>query len=301
MAVIALLIALLLPAVQKVREAAQRTQCINNLKQIGLACLNYEANIHYLPPSRNLVSYPGEYPELFVPSLDEPDGDEALGATWAVLILPYLEQGGIYSFWDFSYNPNVPPYGKDYNAQSPQAVQGIVPVYFCPARRGPDTNPTLSLSGDGGLPGALGDYACCLGTTGFDLWNSLYSPQLPNGAFQLGEVGHGVRLAQIRDGTSNTFLVGEKHVQDGQFGQGNNDCSIYDGNNIFCSSRSAGLNFPLAMSINDSAWKFGSYHPDHCHFVFADGSVHGLLFSIDPQILEYLANIKDGQTVPPYE
>ncbi len=113
--------------------------------------------------------------------------------------------------------------------------------------------------------------------------------------------GLGVRLAEIKDGTSNTILIGDKHVQDGQFGQGNNDCCIYDGSNFLCSSRSAGFNYPLAQSINDPAWKFGSYHTAVCQFVFADASVHALSIGIDPQVLELLANIKDGQAIPPYE
>jgi hypothetical protein len=139
-----------------------------------------------------------------------------------------------------------------------------------------------------------------VGTTGGDFWNFAISPLLPNGAFRVGNPNQGVRLAEIRDGTSNTLLIGEKHVQEGQFGQGNNDCCIYDGSNI-CANRSAGLNYPLAQSINDPAWKFGSYHTAVCQFVFADGSVHALSIGIDPFVLDCLSNIKDGQTVPPYE
>jgi prepilin-type N-terminal cleavage/methylation domain-containing protein len=301
-AIIALLIALLLPAVQKVREAADRTQCANNLKQIGLACHSYVDVHKCLPPSRTLYGLQDELAEFFNGIDAEPDGDEMMGPTWAVYLLPYLEQAPLYKLWNLTYNPNIPPWGTPYFLQSPQAVQGTVPVYFCPSRRSPTTSPTLSLSGDGPLPGALGDYACCVGTTGGDFWNFAISPLLPNGAFRVGvPPGLGVRLAEITDGTSNTFLIGEKHVQEGQFGQGNNDCCIYDGDNILCSSRSAGINYPLAQSINDPAWKFGSYHTAICQFVFADGSVHALTVTVSPQVLELLANIKDGQVIPPYE
>jgi prepilin-type N-terminal cleavage/methylation domain-containing protein len=300
-AIIALLIALLLPAVQKVREAADRTQCANNLKQLGLACHSYVDVNKCLPPSPTMYGLQDELAEFFNGVDHEPDGDESFGPTWAVYLLPYLEQAPLYKLWNLSYDPNTPPWGTAYNFQSPQAVQGVVPGFFCPSRRSSSTPPTLSLSGDGGLPGALSDYACCVGTTGSDFWNFAVSPLLPNGAFRVGAPpGLGVRLAEITDGTSNTILIGEKHVQSGQFGQANNDCCIYDGSNI-CANRSAGFNYPLAQSINDPAWKFGSYHTAICQFVFADGSVHSLVVSIDPFALECLANIKDGQPLPLYE
>jgi hypothetical protein len=111
----------------------------------------------------------------------------------------------------------------------------------------------------------------------------------------------GVRLAKITDGQSNTLLVGEKHVPLKQFGQAGWDCSVYDGDNYLCSSRSAGIYFPLATSLRDPEWKFGSYHPNLCQFVFVDGTVHTLSSHIDPYTLDLLANINDGLVIPPFE
>jgi prepilin-type N-terminal cleavage/methylation domain-containing protein len=168
--VIALLIGLLLPAVQKVREAGLRTVCANNLKQIGLAVHHYVHDHHeYLPPA--YVTPPNKY------------GWQ--GASWAVLILPYLEQDNLYKKW----NLNV-----SYYDESASARQGIVPTYFCPSRRDAGSS-GASISGDEGCknwvwvsvimdgqdcgywnctawsphtPGALGDYAGCVGTTWAD-------------------------------------------------------------------------------------------------------------------------------------
>lgn len=146
MAIIAILVGLLLPAVQSAREAANRISCANNLKQIGLAMRQYEADYGALPPSR----------------MDNG------GATWAVLILPYLEQPALRKQWNLA---------GTYYDQNAVARQTAVPTFFCPSRRSPDTPPLLSIAGDEPLigdtlgpnvPGALGDYACNGGTIGLD-------------------------------------------------------------------------------------------------------------------------------------
>jgi prepilin-type N-terminal cleavage/methylation domain-containing protein len=307
-AIIAILIALLLPAVQKVREASARTACANNLKQLGLACLNHHDSIGFLPPSRNLLSYPTELPELIDPNADEPDNDEDLGGTWAVYVLPYCDQQNAFTLWNNTFYPNgdaLNPgggngghYGVPYNDQNLTAQQTTVKTFFCPSRRSADTPPRLSIL-NGESAGALGDYACNTGTSGFDIYHQGLKV-IPNGTMRLGVSGQGIPLAYITDGTSNTIMLGEKHVQIGQFGKGTNDCCIYDGNFISCSSRGIGVSYPLVQSINDTAWAFGSYHPGICQFVFADGSVHILNNDIDPNILELLGCINDGLPIPAY-
>jgi prepilin-type N-terminal cleavage/methylation domain-containing protein len=145
-AIIALLIGLLLPAVQRVREAANRISCANNLHQIGLAFQMYHNDYSRLPPCQ----------------LDNS------GATWAVLILPYLEQGNLYNQWDLK---------KSYYQQTDVARLTSVPSYFCPSRRTYQTPPLASTSGDvvsdgpsdgPNVPGALSDYAVSLGLMGLD-------------------------------------------------------------------------------------------------------------------------------------
>jgi prepilin-type N-terminal cleavage/methylation domain-containing protein len=278
-AIIALLVGLLLPAVQKVREAAARASCGNNLKQIGLALHMYHGDNNQLPPSR----------------LSD------LHATWAVLILPYLEQNNLYQQWSL---PNT------YYDQSAVARTTPVALYFCPSRRSSQTA-GASVAGDqnddiGGLgphvPGALGDYAACTGTDNCD---GADCTGAYNGAFHaaydqfLRPLGF-VTFASITDGLSNTFFVGEKHVQANNFGRGPLDCSLYNGDYWVCSTRSAGPNYPLATSRNDSAARFGGYHTAVCQFLLGDGSVRGLSTSTDPKVLALFANISDGQAIPDF-
>jgi hypothetical protein len=122
----------------------------------------------------------------------------------------------------------------------------------------------------------------------------------PNGAFQLEGVGNPINFRAITDGLSNTFLVGEKHVTRGRFGIGWLDCSSYNGDYNVCSSRSAGPDYPIARSIDETQALFGSYHPGICQFGFADGSVRSLPNTIDPTVFGWLANISDGQVIPEF-
>ena len=153
-AVIGILIGLLLPAVQKAREAANRLSCANNLKQISLAMHHYHVDYGKLPPRARLAG----------PS----DANNGAGATWAVLIMPYLEQDNLYNQWSLSAR---------YYDQNETARRASVRIYFCPTRRSAGSAPDSSTSGDqsiladgslaSNVPGGLGDYAVNLGTMSF--------------------------------------------------------------------------------------------------------------------------------------
>jgi type II secretory pathway pseudopilin PulG len=279
--IIMLLMGLLLPAVQRVREAANRVVCANNLHQIGIALHHYHNDYDRLPPSRL--------------------SDKR--ATWAVLILPYMEQDNLFKEWDTA---------KTYYQQTNAARQGQVKNYFCPSRRNADQFPRESVAGDipsnappntPNLPGALGDYAACIGTTGMDFDGPGCAGMTPNGAF---EYPHGRKLTDIFDGVSNTFLVGEKHVNIDNFGVGWLDCSLYNGDYDMCSCRSAGnfwmnaQHYGLARSPKEMSPLFGSYHPGVCQFAYGDASVRALSVNTDIGILSLLADRNDAQVIPDY-
>jgi prepilin-type N-terminal cleavage/methylation domain-containing protein/prepilin-type processing-associated H-X9-DG protein len=246
-AIIAVLIALLLPAVQSAREAARRVQCVNNMKQIGLAILNFENTYTYMPPSveHNIASLVDNDPSaVFTGAQYERQGVMAL-------ILPYLEQSNIYNQINLNLScfdqMNVPPAvggsgglfpGVGQNSVYSSAIAG----YICPSDPVPATinyynenwcgfgnghgspmpSPPTQIWGridyfampgfDSGLPTALGYSAAgvnALSNSGDvgTIANIANSVRQANGSF--GNAWPHVTIAGITDGTSNTVMVGE--------------------------------------------------------------------------------------------
>lgn len=296
-AIIAILIGLLLPAVQKVREAAARSTCQNNLKQLGLAVHNFQSTYGVFPPSRTVD----------------------LGLTWAVLILPYMEQENLYKQFDLT---------KQYYQQpttngDPRTKE--VKTFFCPSY--PRTT-KVSTAGDAGsgthTPGSCADYNTISGSQerytnpGTGPWvdwrdgsgaNGM-SKRSPNGTL-MGEFN----FNHISDGTSNTFLIGEKHIPVKWFGLGmgtpsgnGGDGSVYNGDHEWHFCRVAGPNYPLATGPTDSSAlatsnyhsMFGSYHSGVVQFVFCDASVRALTPGIPTATLALLSQRDDGQVIPQY-
>lgn len=275
--IIGILIALLLPAVQAAREAARRAQCLNNLKQIGLALHHMHEAESWLPPSRQA-------------------GGEGLAGrirlSWFVFILPYLEQQAAYDLWDVTktYPQQTPrPEGPQTinDPNNPRVVQ--VAVYYCPTRRQPPVYTNQP------HPGAAGDYAGNSGTG--EHWIDTQG----NGAIVCGNCldanGNVMPLTStarcvrwqsmsnfdnIRDGLSNTILAGEKHVPDGA-----GEVSIYSG----WQHRIAGRRGDRALARfideprND---QFGSFHPGVCNFLLGDGSVRTMNENVSVTLLSDL-------------
>jgi prepilin-type N-terminal cleavage/methylation domain-containing protein len=301
-AIIAVLIGLLVPAVQKVREAANRMSCSNNLKQLVLASHGYHDAYGSLPPARL---------------------DHRGGITWAVQLLPYLEQDNLFKQWDVT---------RLYYDQGPTVAAGDairatpVKTYFCPSRRTP---PQLSVSGDtpdtlfagarSHYAGSVADYAACYGNNQ-DLETNGQPGSGGNGAFSvaqlpwvyvrrvvaggppgiLGPQRSQTRFSNITDGLSNTLFFGEKHVPFGRFGQaGQGDGSVYNGDLVGNALRGAGTERPLALTPTEgNRTQFGSYHPGVVQFALGDGSVRAIPVNISPAVLDLLAMRADGRVIP---
>jgi prepilin-type N-terminal cleavage/methylation domain-containing protein len=282
-AIIAILIGLLLPAVQKVREAAARAKCANNLKQIGLASHSYHDVNGFLVPA-----WLGD-------NAFDPDG----WASWAVLLLPYLEQNQVYQLWNLTQLASTQP---------PAAYQQQLPVYLCPSR----PPPVLSVNDFVTAGGGLSDYAACFGMAA-DGSNS-------NGAIipvaRMGQSVNGnqlkvpwrgqLTLLSITDGTSNTLMFGEKHIRPNSMRGKNEDRSVFGSvNNAI--RRMAGIDSgstdvrPLRPPNDQNGAlansSFGGAHPGICQFVFCDGRVQPVKLSVSLQTLTNLIIRNDGNVL----
>jgi prepilin-type N-terminal cleavage/methylation domain-containing protein len=307
-AIIAVLIGLLLPAVQKVRESANRSQCANNLKQLGLAMHNYHDTYDALPPAR--LDYDG-------------------GVTWVVMLLPFIEQDNFYNQWDLH---------EWYYVHPPELRHHQLPMMYCPSRRRasdiniskegetPDTWPWQGkppIPPDSGVSwfGATGDYAVSDGDDPRDGYFNTelatgaiitWTPQIDSKIWDPARSKPPARIKQwtsrtswkaIEDGLSNTLLAGEKHVPIGNLGrEDSGDGSIYNGDpENQNAARVAGKGVPLALSPKVAYNRqFGSYHPGVCQFVMCDGSVMALPVSVSELVLSRLSNRHDGQPIPNY-
>jgi prepilin-type N-terminal cleavage/methylation domain-containing protein/prepilin-type processing-associated H-X9-DG protein len=198
-AIIAILIGLLLPAVQKVREAAARMKCANNLKQMGLAAHNFESAYNYLPPQHGTVLVNG-----VVGSND---------ASPQALMLPFIEQSNKYNQFNFNYNvwsdraavpglPAIPHVNLLARSQD-------IPIYLCPS----DGSPTQRASDDSaslanGAQGRL-NYLACLGSTSQFITTGPGAGIFCPGSVAAGQLLKGTPIVGITDGTSNTALFAE--------------------------------------------------------------------------------------------
>lgn len=277
-AIIAILISLLLPAVQQAREAARRTQCKNNLKQIGLGLHNYHDVVLAFPPGA-----------LF--------GDDDYG--WGTFILPYLDQANIYNRLDFNNFNDDMHSGTGLQIViplQPGVTDQVLPVYLCPSNSmGLTHSPLRPTAGDDGqgLGGhARNDYKGCLGSGGGSI----------TGMFgKLGNTRRPTRMRDITDGTSNTIAVGEGYTAlmraiDGPTHPNVGDFSVWAGTNNQHQNVVAESNLAHVPNGNRDD-SFASQHEGGVQFLFADGSVKFVSENVDMNTFRNLGDKADGNVV----
>lgn len=346
-AIIGVLIALLLPAVQSAREAARRTQCKNQLKQMGLASLLHEETHGYFPS--------GGWGGLFYPDPTRGYGKDQPGS-WYYSVFSYLEEN---SLRDLGKSSTVG--SREWQQAILQLIATPIDSFNCPSRRttflGTQTGARASEFGFvAGQPVALGDYAGNSGDSfrhaqdGFSSNDITPVPSSladaddfawPNTSQEYTNRGRGrtlnrdyqtgvicfrseIKMRQVSDGTSNTYLIGEKYVptdahdgnttvtNNGRFGDNQSMYCGYEWDNQRVAFKPGALS--AYSGATESSWQpaqdapsdddptralvaFGSAHAGGLNMVFCDGSVQTVSYDIDPLVHRYQANRLDGEVV----
>jgi prepilin-type processing-associated H-X9-DG protein/prepilin-type N-terminal cleavage/methylation domain-containing protein len=307
-AIIAVLIGLLLPAVQKVRAAAARIECANNLKQIGLACHTYHDANRAFPPQYNSVHV----------------------CLWVGQLSPFLEQDPFYKQW-LATLPASNPF-QALTKGGPNSLQATVfKILICPADALP-TSAIAQLAAPGLYPGfsdgiysSLTSYGPNTGSRG---WPSYFdSPKIDDGVFLVNST-QPVRIADITDGTSSTILFGEAYHSDPLWKTFSDQCMWNASQNLddlsqmaawywadaVARNASAPINWQLTPSLvagpfpgpfsppcRDLQYKrmgaYGSGHGGGANVVFADGSVRFLSDGLALSTLQALSTRAGGEVI----
>lgn len=318
-AIIGILVALLLPAVQAAREAARRTECTNNLKQMGLAVHNFHDTYNGLPP---LTIGPDR-------------------ASFWLFLFPFTEQDNNYNAFLMGTNAGgTKTYmgrqaWSNWDALNPaeQAALSSIKYMTCPSRR---SGVQMITNGHDNTRGPLGDYAVVFlhrdvtDTNNENDWwghmdtcNLTVDVQRQKGAIRVATVncadsnadtraaGWSSRdtMARMTDGTSNTFLIGEKHIRKNELTRMEANGTYQDGTYTFTSgnwreySVARNIRLRIGRGPNDLAgdpsagFGFGSWHPGICQFLRGDASVQSVPVNVSSEIMRRLGHASDGQVV----
>jgi prepilin-type N-terminal cleavage/methylation domain-containing protein len=280
-AIIGVLIGLILPAVQKVREAANRISCWNNLHQIGLALHDHHLAHNCFPTNGGPA--PGQQNRIatqgFWWGLGDPHAmPQSQPAAWTYSILPYLEQQNSVADDDQTVvvkNYLCPSRGRDL----PQAVPAVDPLY-----------PWVWYTSVGNRnPWGKTDYAGNM----YVLVNRWWAGDCPL-------IGPPMRQEEITDGTSNTLLVGEKAMEPAAYNTGGwyFDEPIFSGGSLGTGRRGTLIIRDL-MARGDSTvpLNWGGPHSGGCQFLVADGSVRSIRFGLDAALVMALMTPNSGEVV----
>ena len=294
-AIIAILIALLLPAVQQAREAARRSQCRNNLKQLGLAMHNYHDTARVFPPG-------GIGPELWS---DHPTS-AALATnrvSWMPMILPQIDQAPLFN----SFVPHLDGTSGNYTPWAWPNADTPIPALMCPSDPG---------SGKNTLLGFQGNYSVCMGSTGSRIGTDGTATDLNGMFYQMSST----RMRDLTDGSSNTLLAGENMVFDDVSGSADssNDwrgayfdnygvtswiSTEFPPNTIQVDRLRRCINKPNApctfttAADSNTVMYVRSYHEGGAHGLLADGSVRFISENISTVTWNRLGSRADGNVI----
>jgi prepilin-type N-terminal cleavage/methylation domain-containing protein len=316
-AIIAILIGLLLPAVQKVREAAARMACSNNLKQLGLALHNYHDANNKFPPGAQQAVFPNPKPAAVANQThcNTPTGACINGTSWIVFTLPFFEQENLYRLYRFDLAYNSPENGANVGSQ-------VVKTLYCPS--GPDarrfldpntnltTNPTTHYYGVMGPGGPTDNHTIVLnGTTytyrqGDSGANAAWSG---NGMFSQYRESSGsistfrvVKLTDVNDGLTNTLMLAERSINYATLpcNPSSHDYRSWIRGNSGGSGATKNVTFPINSTLyncsnNFNHISFGSQHNNGAQFCLGDGSVRFINQSIDLNIYKAASSMNSGE------
>ena len=295
-AIIAILIGLLLPAVQKVREAAARSKCSNNLKQLALACHGYHDVAGYLPYDCS--------PEAGNSSTW---GMGGTNWSWIAHTLPYFEQQALYQNIAALGGGNIDAVTLQ-SAYNSGYLSVSIKTLFCPSDNADSSanlmtnradlgSNSIGLTNYKGVSGA--NWAWTFSVAGTGRTNGDTNGLADgDGCFFRGDGNKKVKLTSITDGTSNTFLIGEDIPQYNQW------CSWpYSNNAVGTCAVPPNYQMPPAMAASPGNWpttySFRSRHTNGLQFAYADGTVHFVTTSIDLPTYRACATIAGGETLTP--
>jgi len=313
-AIVGLLCALLLPAVQAAREAARRTTCASNLRQLAVACLTHEQVQGFLPTGGWGAAWTGDPDRGF--SSRQPGG-------WAFNLLPFIEQGALHGLGSGQADAATKADLAVFRLQTP------LQLFTCSTRRaaglwpldaGKNSRPLNVVAAPADatrLPAvvARGDYAANMGSGTFPTnryrsggspsttaeadamtesdWQNSYGPPPDGLVFRRSRV----RLKDVVDGTSGTYLIGEKYVNPDGLRNGTSDDDdqcLFSGHDRDVLRVGLGPPVQDRPGFNPTSISFGSSHPDACGMALADGSVTPVAYSIDPLVHQARAARNDG-------
>ncbi|MFC1596949.1 DUF1559 domain-containing protein [Planctomycetota bacterium] len=291
--IIGILMALLLPAVQQAREAARRTSCKNNLKQIGLGLQTYHDTYRGFPPGAVVVARPTHVTicssatgHWAVDVIGEASlGPGFQGTSWMLRLLPYLEEGNRYDQWDDSTSV----------VGNAAVANADIGMFYCPSQRNGVENQAIMFENwsEGG-----NDYAGCLGAcNGYhncgrhETWVVPYGRRPTGPCKGVFGVNRSTRMAEVRDGTTMTIMVGEvQRLDEGTDATTSRDGWAVGGVSTHfstCSDRCEGTNAEFFEEP-------GSPHSGGALFGMVDASVHFISETIDVKVFKALGSMGEG-------